>query len=845
MTRTAPLPIEAVLPALRAALRERNRAVVQAPPGAGKSTLLPLALIDEPWLAGRRLIMLEPRRLAARAVSRWMAHLLGEPLGRRVGYRIRLDSCVSPATRIEVVTEGILTRMLQDDPTLDGVGGVIFDEFHERSLQADLGLALCLDTQQQLRPDLRLVLMSATLDAVALAAFLGGAPLITAEGRRFHVDTIHADRPPPHVETAVAATVRRALREHDGDMLVFLPGQAEIRRVQGLIEDAGLDPQTRVLPLYGELPAERQEEAIAPSSGGSRKVVLATSIAETSLTIEGVRIVIDSGLARRSRFDPGTGMSRLTTTRVSRAAADQRRGRAGRIADGVCYRMWTAAMEERLIGQTPPEIVEADLAPLALELAAWGIGDPGELRWIDPPPAASYAQARDLLQALGALDTAGRITTHGRAMIRLGLHPRLAHMIAAAGDEDSHAAACALAALLSERDLLRFQPRLRQADIGLRLAVLRGERQPPVGAEIDRGARDRARLLARSWQGQRRDDRPQSAPPAADPLADDHTAGALLALAYPDRIARRRGDERGRFLLANGRGATLPDTDTLAGANFLVVADLDGGDRDGRIRLAAPIDRTAIEARCADRLVERPQVGWDARTQSVLMRRQWLLGELVIDERPMDRPDAALVCRAMIDGLRALGIDALPWDAATRNWQARVLLLRGLGTADPDGNWPDVSDTALLASMEDWLGPWLDGISRRDHLARLDLRSALAALLTHRQRQRLDEWLPTHFTVPSGSRIALDYTSGRPVLAVRLQEVFGLADSPRLAGGRVPVTMELLSPAGRPVQVTGDLAGFWSRSYHDVRKEMKGRYPKHYWPEDPYTAIATRRTRPS
>lgn len=858
------LPIAAALPAVRAALAARTLAIVQAPPGAGKSTVLPLALLEEPWLGGRRIVMLEPRRLATRSVAYWMAHLLGETVGATIGYRMRLESRVSRKTRIEVVTEGVLTRMLQDDAALEGVGAVIFDEFHERSLQADLGLALCLDAQKHLRADLRLLLMSATLDASRLAALLGDAPVVTAEGRSFAVETRHARQAPPaRIETEVTASILRALREEAGDVLVFLPGQGEIRRVQRLLEEGELPAAVHVLPLYGDLPQAMQEAAIAPSADGERKVVLSTSIAETSLTIEGVSVVVDGGLSRRAQFDPRSGMTRLVTTRVSRAAADQRRGRAGRLGPGVCYRLWTGEMETRLAPYTPPEILQADLAPLALDLAAWGVNDPADLTWLDPPPGASLQQARDLLRLLGALDARGRITAHGQAMNRLGVHPRLAHMLLKARDLGLGETAACLAALLSERDILRRPPEARSADLRLRLEALRDRRGLPPGVEMDRGARDRVRKLAQSWLDKltplspRRSggsplpvkgqggSRPTTQPSNEGSATDEvEAAGLLVAFAYPDRVGRRRGQGRGRYVLSGGRGALLSETDPLAREEFLAIADLDAGEREARVFLAAPIEREAMERHFADRIEEREVVVWDEREQAVIARRERRLDGLLIEEIRLERPDPALTAGAMIHGIRALGIAALPWDRDTRAWQARVLFLKALQLPGADGDWPEVSDAGLLATIEIWLAPWLAGVTRGDHLARLDLRAALAALLSYDRQRRLDELAPTHLTVPSGSRIALDYASGTPVLSVKLQEVFGLRETPRVAGGRVPVTVHLLSPAGRPVQVTRDLAGFWQRGYHDVRKELKGRYPKHYWPEDPHTAIATRRVRP-
>ncbi len=838
MTTSAPaLPIDAALPALLEALSRARIAVVQAPPGAGKSTRIPLALRAAPWRKDRKILMLEPRRLAARSVAFWMARLLGEEVGQTVGYRMRLENRVSAATRIEVVTEGVLTRMLQNDPALEDSACVIFDEFHERSLHADLGLALCLDAQAQLRDDLRLVVMSATLDAEPIAAWLGGAPIITAPGRSFPVETRHlARRAEIRIEAEIAETVRRALRAEAGDMLVFLPGAGEIRRVKQLLEEQpGVDAE--VLPLFGDLPPAEQERAIAPGRPGQRRVVLATSIAETSLTIEGVRIVVDSGLARRARFDPRSGMTRLVTMRVSRAAADQRRGRAGRVAPGVCYRLWSEAAGRSLDAYTPPEILEADLCPLALELARWGVRVPSQLRWLSSPPPAAHAQAGALLQGLGALDGSGLITAHGRAMSELGTHPRLAHMLLRARDLGAMALACELAALLGERDLLRWTVPAREVDMRMRVEALRGIREHlPATAEVDRAVRERVRRLADGWRAQlgvgRGDGRSDS--------IDSHT-GILLALAYPDRIARRRGSQAGRFQLSNGRGAAFAATDLLARADFLAIPDLDAGEREARVFLAAPLELAQVQSVFAGQIATNDTVAWDRRAEAVVARREQRLGNLVIAESALDSVDARVAGDAMLEGIRALGIGALPWNDAARAWQARVMFMR----RHEPGAWPDVSDHHLFATVEHWLAPFLAGMTRREHLVRLDLPAALRALLTWQQQRDLDEQAPTHIVVPSGSRVTLDYSAGEaPVLAARLQEMFGLRETPRLARGRAALVIHLLSPAGRPAQVTRDLASFWASGYQEVRKELKGRYPKHYWPEDPLTAVATRRVKP-
>lgn len=788
------LPVEEALPRLRAALRESGAAVLQAPPGAGKTTRVPLALLDESWLGGRKIVMLEPRRLAARGAAHRMASLLGERVGETVGYRMRLDTKVGPRTRIEVVTEGILVRRLQRDPGLEDVGLLVFDEFHERSLEADLGLALALEAKRALREDLRLLVMSATLDGEPVAALLDGAPIVTSEGRAFPVETRWVDPAPWRtIEDAVAATVRRALGESEGDVLVFLPGGREIRRVAERLADLDL-----VLPLYGDLPQAAQDAAIRPDSHGRRKIVLATSIAETSLTIEGVRVVVDSGLARVPRFDPRTGMTRLETVKASRAAADQRRGRAGRLAPGVCWRLWTEREHRLRPAQSAPEIREADLAPLALELALWGTA-PEALAWLDPPPAAALAQARALLEELGALDEDFRITPHGRRIAGFGAHPRLAHMMVTARS----ATACAVAGFLSSREATRG-------------------RETDLRHLLERPGREAAEQ-ARRWR--------RELGIGEDDAVDYGRVGAALALAYPDRIAQRRPGGGGRFRLAHGSGAFLDPADPLAAADYLAVAALDGAQREARIFLAAPLARGEIDEIFGDRLAETIEVAWDARAEAVVARRVTRLGDLVLDEAPAEPPREAAAA-AMLEGARQTG---LPWTPALRQLRARVAFLRELGE-----DLPDLSDEAVIAALP----PYLDGITRKAQLERLDLARVLADMLGWEGSKRLDTLAPTHLPVPSGRSAALDYETGRPVLAVKLQEMFGATETPRVAGGRVPVVLHLLSPAGRPLQVTQDLAHFWRNAYPGVRAEMRGRYPKHPWPEDPMAAPPTARAKP-
>ena len=839
--RTPPLPdlpIKEALPALHEALIAHPAVLLEAPPGAGKSTVVPIALLQSPWLKGQKILMLEPRRIAARAVAMRMAALLGESIGHTVGFRTRLETRVGRETRIEVVTEGILTRMLQEDSALAGIGCVIFDEFHERSLNADLGLALCIESRENLREDLRLLVMSATLDLKPLVRLLGDAPIVSAQGRSFEVTTHYVPRRTEvHLELQVSQVVRGALREHSGDVLCFLPGAAEIRRVQRTLQESDLDRSVRVMPLYGELEGAEQDAALAPAAPGHRKVVLATSIAETSLTIKGIRVVVDSGMRRYSEFDPTTGMSRLVTGKVSQAAADQRRGRAGRLSEGDCYRLWSEGTHASLSPQTPPEILHADLAPLALELSCWGAADANKLAWLDPPPAAPLAQARELLQQLEAIDATTRITAHGRMLEKLGVHPRLAHMLIKARDLGAARLACDLAAILSERDILRAGAVARDADLRLRVAVLRGDNhEVPAGATVDTRARSQAQRSSSNWQR----DFARESRDSADP---HEATGILLAWAYPDRIAQARGDG-GRYLLANGRGARFAEAQALAKSEFIVAAELDGADREARIFLAAPIALDDLNAHFGALIRESAEIRWDDRLGAVSAKRERRLGALLLASSDMRDPDPLAVQQAVLLGLKQTGVAGLPWAKELRQWRARVMLMRQhqITGAAP---WPDLSDEALERDIEQWAPAWIAGFTRREHFAKLDLGNALRSFLTHAQGVILEREAPTHFTVPSGSRIPIDYLDGEnPSLSVRLQELFGLNATPTVAGGKLPLVLKLLSPAGRPVQITKDLVSFWNRGYHDVKKDLKGRYPKHYWPDDPYTAQATRRARP-
>ena len=825
------LPVSAVLPELLAGLSEAGAAVLVAPPGSGKTTRVPLALLGADWLADRRVVVLEPRRLAARAAATFMASLLDEAVGDTVGYRVRGDSRVGPHTRIEVVTEGILTRMLQDDPALEGVGLVAFDEYHERSVHADLGLALCLHSRALLRPDLRLLVMSATLEAEPVAALLGNAPVITASGRAYPVDVAWRATPVDgHIEPVVAATVRHALEADPGDVLVFLPGAAEIARVQRMLGEDAHD-EVDVVPLHGSLPLGEQDRAIRPSSPGRRKVVLATSIAETSLTIEGVRVVVDSGLARVPRFSPRTGLVRLETVRVSRASAEQRRGRAGRVAPGICHRLWTEGEHAALLDRTVPGILEADLVPLALELAVWG-AEAADLSWLDAPPASSLAQARELLRELDALDGDGRVTPHGRALARVPLHPRLAHMILRAGEHGAAGVACDVAALLAERDVARSSGGPPDPDLRSRVDALRALRAGRrISGDIDVRALQRVRAEADRLRRRHA--------PGVD-RGDSADTGLLIAHAFPDRIALARPDARGRFLLRNGRGAGVDPVWPLAGETLLAAAEVEGRGRDGRIRLAAPLDEADLRRTFADQIVDEDVIEWDDDAGAVRALRRERLGALVLRERPSPDADPEAVADALLAGIAARGSAALPWSKESRRLIERIRFARTL-----DETWPDASDTALAASLGEWLRPHLSGMRRLADLARLDLEAILSTWLGWERRRRLDDLAPTHVTVPTGSRLPIDYSAPEaPVLAVRVQELFGEPEGPRVGDGRVPLTLHLLSPAHRPVQVTRDLAGFWRGSWAEVRKEMRGRYPKHPWPENPLAAPPTRRAKP-
>ncbi len=821
MALTPPLPIDDALPELTAALRAGSAAVLVAPPGAGKTTRVPLVLAAQPWAGAKKIIVLEPRRLAARAAAARMAATLGETVGATVGYRVRFGSKISRSTRIEVVTEGVFTRMVLDDPLLDGVAAVLFDEFHERSLDADLGLALARDLQQGLREDLKLLVMSATIDGARVADLLGGAPMIESVGRAFPVATRYLGRDAQDsIERQVTDATLRALRADAGSVLVFLPGAAEIRRTDTLLRERIADPAIDVVPLYGALEADVQDRAIAPAPPGRRKVVLATSIAETSLTIEGVRVVIDSGLARVPRYEPDVGLTRLETVRVSRASADQRRGRAGRIEPGVCYRLWDEPQTASLEAAARPEILAADLTGLLLDLAHWGVADPAALAFLDPPPAPALKEAKALLGELGAIDREGRITEEGKRLRQLPLPPRLARMVVDAGDAGEAALAADIALLLTERGLGGSD-----VDLGHRVDALRRDRS--------RRAQD-ARAMARRWADIARGGRNRSSGGKGG-----LSVGAILALAYPDRVAKNRGAD-GSFLLVNGRGASIDRTSALAREPYLTVAEITGTAAQGRIVLAAPLTLDEIETQFSDRIESRDEIGFDDRTASLRARRLRRLGAIVLAEQPLPVAPADGTARMLAEGIARLGVDRLPWTKALRQWRDRVMFLR---RAEGD-EWPDLSDTALAASASDWLGFVLAGKTALADLTAGEFTETVHGLLPWQLRRRLEAEAPTHFAAPSGSSVPIDYEAEEgPKLAIRVQELFGLDRHPAIAGGQVPLVVELLSPAHRPVQVTRDLPGFWRGSYAAVKAEMKGRYPRHPWPDDPLVAPPTRRAK--
>jgi len=824
---TDSLPILDILPAVQKALNDHPTVILQAPPGAGKSTVLPIRLLSEPWLEGKKILLLEPRRLAARAVAARMASLLNEPLGATVGYRIRFDHVVGPQTRLEVLTEGILTRQLQQDPSLEGVGLVIFDEFHERSLHSDLSLVLCRETQEVLREDLRILVMSATLDGASLSALLKNAPVLTSEGRQHPISLEYLGESQDELlPQQVNRAIRRALKYPEGNVLSFLPGTADIHRTAELVR--ANHPEVVVYPLYGDLPVAQQQAALLPHPTGQRKVVLATSIAQTSLTIEGVRVVVDSGYTRVPRFDPRSGLTRLETVRISRDAADQRSGRAGRLGPGVAFRLWSEGTQQQLRAHRPPEILEADLSPMVLELAQWGVTDFRSLAWLTLPPQGAYNQANELLHQLGALKD-NRITPRGKAMLRLPAHPRVAHLLLEGQEAGLSALATDVAAILEERDPL---PREAGADLSLRVEVLRRWRSgEPVNAE--RSVLERMERVAAIWRKMLRES-------IQNGMVIPTEVGKLLAAAYPERMARRRDTGRESYRMANGRGARLPEGDPLVHDTWLAIAQMDAGgtlarSQEGRIFLAAPLNPDDFKASMHREAVVR----WDYQRGELVARMETRLGEITVSSTALSPIPSESQIRVLEEVLRKEGENLLPWTDSLNQWQARVLSLR---TWRPAEEWPDVSRQHLLTHLPDWLSPHLAPVRRRDDFTKLDLEAILTETLSWPQRQALAELAPETLPVPSGSRIRIQYQpdGGLPVLAVRLQEMFGLADTPLINGGRTRVLLQLLSPASRPVQVTQDLKSFWNNTYQEVRKELRLRYPRHYWPEDPWTAEAVR-----
>lgn len=856
----AGLPVVEILPGLAAALEKEKRALVQAPPGAGKTTLVPLALMNQYWLRGKKIVMLEPRRLAARACAGHMAGLLGEQPGQTVGFQVRMDRCIGPRTRIEIITEGILTRRIQSDPGLEDVGLLIFDEFHERHIHGDLGLALALEAAEVFNPDLRILVMSATMDMDALSKMMDGAPMLFSQGRTWPVDTCYM--PPAagdasgfrrgrnkgyDILPACFRAVSRALNEETGDILVFLPGAAQIRAMTEQLEkiadkESGVD----VYPLSGSLSGRDQAAAIAPSRPGRRKIVLATPIAETSLTIRGVRVVVDAGLARVPKFSPGRGMTRLETLPISKASADQRRGRAGRTGPGVCYRLWPEHVHQGLVPFNRPEILSADLAPLALELAHWGVADPGDLKWLDTPPKAAFTAAVSLLTQLNALDGRGMITDHGRRILSTGIHPRLAHMVIRATGLGQGFLACCLAAMAEERDFV-FSGGSEGAhgsdpDVALRLDILAGlAKNNSFGRRIDAGRAKRVLSRAVHLAGRFR---------VRSRSMDTHQAGRILAFAWPERIARKRRKDSLSYLMASGSGAFFRSPNTVSGHEFIVAADLDGNLRNAGIFLAASYDRADFETDFPDAVETADAVFWDEKTQSVKALIQRCYGRLVLEEEHLADPDPFAVQAALISGIRQVGLDILPWTRALQAFRHRVGFLRQQAGLDRKfDTLPDLSDQALTDSLEDWLAPFLNDITSVAGLRQVNLDTAVKHLLSWDQQQFVDTHAPTHVVVPSGSKIPVRYADengplASPVLAVRLQEMFGLMATPAIARGKVPLTLHLLSPASRPVQITRDLENFWNNTYADVKKDLMGRYPKHYWPEDPRAAVPTRRAKP-
>jgi ATP-dependent helicase HrpB len=812
------LPIAAQLETIARHLATDNRLVLSAPPGAGKTTVVPLHLLDQPWRGDGRIILLEPRRLAARAAAARMANLLGESVGATVGYRMRLDNRISAQTRIEVVTEGVFVRMILEDPELTGICAVIFDEFHERSLDADFGLALALDAQSALRPDLKIVVMSATLDVERVTRLMGQTEAVVSEGRSYPVEIRYRDRSGnERIEDAIASAILSALASEDGSILAFLPGQAEIRRVaERLVEK--IEPDVMVTPLYGNLSQAEQDAAIRPAPAGKRKVVLSTSLAETSITIDGVRVVIDSGLQRLPVYEASTGITRLETVRVSRASADQRAGRAGRTEPGIAIRLWHSGQTASLPAFTPPEILATDLSGLALDMAHWGVRDPGQLALLDQPPSAALAEARQLLIQLEALDDTLQLTARGRQMRDFGLPARLSAMVLAAAETGSARTAADLAVLLTEQGLGGSS-----VDLDERLRQFQRE-----GGERAKSARMLASRLVNGLVAG-----------STGSAASVETAGTLLLHAFPDRIAKRRGG-RGRFVMANGRGAELPETERLAGADMLVIADLTGKASQARILSAAEISRGTIEENLPDAIETLDESGFDMASRQVRARRVTRIGAIILEETPLQKPKGEAAARALAEGARSLGTSVLPFSKAGEQLRQRLGFLYRLH-GEP---WPDTSDEGLIERLEDWFIPFQHGVAGFQDISAGSLHDGLMALVPSGLQRELEKQVPTHYVAPTGQAHPIRYEGEEPVLQIRVQELFGLKSHPSIGGGKLPLLLELTSPAHRPIQTTRDLPGFWAGSWRDVRAEMRGRYPKHPWPEDPASAEPTTRAKP-
>ena len=847
------LPVEKILPQLCAFLRKGGSVILKAPPGAGKTTLVPLALLKEPWLKNGKIIVLEPRRLAARSAAYRMSELLNETVGKTVGYRTRTDSKISRDTKIEVVTEGIFSRQILANPELDNVAAVIFDEFHERSIHTDLGLALALDARTILRDDLKIIIMSATLDPEKISPLFENPQVLTCEGRMFEVKTESIPKHPrERLEDIAVRAVAKAISSGPGSILCFLPGIGEIRRVEEKIRSGMILPDNTILcPLYGDLDKKEQDAAIRPAPLGKRKIVLATSIAESSITIGSITVVIDSGLSRKSVFDPRTGMSHLETVRVSKASADQRRGRAGRTAPGTCYRLWADNENSLMPDYDIPEILESDLANLALFLADWGVTDASKLKWLDLPPSAEFAQSVELLKNLGALDINGKITRHGKKMIAAGTHPRLANMNLQGSARSIGSLACDIAAILEERDFIKFSGGRRDSDIRTRLRALRegrafspkapflkdsfsdGSASHPYHENIDNSAKSRVKTLSDDFR-QRLG--------IAFRECDTETAGILVGFAYPDRIAKRREGNNPIYLLSCGRSAKFAEPESISKEELLAIAELDDRDKDPKIILAAPVTRRDLDIYFGEMISTVEKVEWDDKSGAVIASGRRMLGKIILEEYPLKNPDTSKISDAISKGIKTRGISCLCWNDESENLRRRIEFA---ATIDGKDGWPDTSDNALLENLDEWLRPFLNGIRKLEDMKRINLKEALEGMLGWKLKEKLEKLVPARLKVASGSMIKLNYTEGKgPILEVKVQELFGTKEHPRIFNGKIPVLIRILSPSMRPVQTTSDLVGFWNGSYQLVKKDLKGRYPKHYWPENPMESPACGGARP-